>query len=93
MYKVEYYAYGDEIFLEITNTKAMKYMGFSCVSANSLHMYVDAYMTEEGILVYGLAVVYNQKPTVNVLVTSVDLPTAFMKRITSLKNWFVSAVI
>lgn len=93
VYKVEYYAYGDEIFLEITNTKAMKYMGFSCVSANSLHMYVDAYMTEEGILVYGLAVVYNQKPTVNVLVTSVDLPTAFMKRITSLKNWFVSAVI
>ncbi len=93
VYKVEYYAYGDEIFLEITNTKAMKYMGFSCVSAGALHMYVDAYLTEEGILVYGLAVVYNQKPSVNVLVTTVDLPTAFMKRITSLRNWFVQAVI
>lgn len=93
VYKIEYYAYGDEIFLEITNTKNMKYMGFSCVAANALHMYVDAVMTEEGILVYGLAVVYNQKPTVNVVVTSVDLPSAFMKRITSLKNWFTEAVI
>ncbi|MCR5760522.1 MAG: hypothetical protein K6F82_00745 [Sphaerochaetaceae bacterium] len=93
VYKIEYYAYGNEIFLEITNTKTMKYMGFSCVAANALHMYVDAVMTEEGVVVYGLAVVYNQKPTVNVLVTSVDLPSAFMKRLTSLKDWFIESVI
>ncbi|MCR4675679.1 MAG: hypothetical protein K5634_00410 [Sphaerochaetaceae bacterium] len=92
VYKLEYYAYNDEIFMEITNVKDIKYMGFTCVKANSLHMYIDATMTEEGILVYGLSVVYNQEPTVKVLFVTVDLPSAFLKRIESLGTWFIDSV-
>lgn len=92
IYCLNYHSSKDEIFLEITNTEKMKYMGISCVKEKDLHMYVDTVMTEEGIVVYGLAVCYNQKPQVNVLVTKVDLPSAFLKRVTSLKNWFVQLV-
>ena len=86
-YEVNYYCYNNEIFLEISNVNAMKYMGFKCLNANSLHLYLDALLTDEGVVVSGLAVVYNQKPQVKVLVVTVDLPSAFLKRIDSLKNW------
>jgi len=86
-YQVDYYCYNNEVFIEISNINAMKYMGFKCINANSLHLYLDALLTEEGVVVSGLAVVYNQKPQVNVLVVTVDLPSAFLKRIDSLKNW------
>lgn len=93
VYKIDYYCYGNEIFLEITNYKAMKYMGFKCVEKGNLHLYLDACLTEEGVIISGLAVVYNQKPEVNVLVTTVDLPTAFLKRVASLKDWFFTHIV
>jgi len=65
----------------------MRYMGFKVLEPNSLHLYLDALLTDEGVVVSGLAVIYNQKPQVKVLVVTVDLPSAFMKRIDSLKNW------
>ncbi len=92
VYSVEYYCYNNEIFLEITNYKAMKYMGFKCVEKGNLHLYLDACLTDEGIMISGLAVAYNQKPEVNVLITTVDLPTAFLKRVASLKNWFIDRI-
>ena len=87
LYKVDYYCYNNEIFLEISNVNAMRYMGFKVLEPNSLHLYLDALLTDEGVVVSGLAVIYNQKPQVKVLVVTVDLPSAFMKRIDSLKNW------
>lgn len=92
IYSVDYYCYNNEIFLEITNYKAMKYMGFKCVEKGNLHLYLDACLTDEGIMISGLAVAYNQKPEVNVLITTVDLPTAFLKRVASLKNWFIDRI-
>ena len=92
VYRIDYYCYNNEIFLEITNYKAMKYMGFKCVEKGNLHLYLDACLTDEGVIISGLAVVYNQKPEVNVLVTTVDLPTAFLKRVASLKDWFFAHI-
>lgn len=92
LYEVNYYCYNSEIFLEISNVNAMKYMGFKVLESNSLHLYLDALLTDEGVLVSGLAVIYNQKPQVKVLVVTVDLPSAFMKRIDSLKNWFCEKI-
>lgn len=92
VYRIDYYCYNNEIFLEITNYKAMKYLGFKCVEKGNLHLYLDACLTEEGVIISGLAVVYNQKPEVNVLVTTVDLPTAFLKRVASLKDWFFAHI-
>ena len=92
LYEVNYYCYNSEIFLEISNVNAMKYMGFKVLEPNSLHLYLDALLTEEGVMVSGLAVIYNQKPQVKVLVVTVDLPSAFMKRIDSLKNWFCEKI-
>ena len=86
-YEVNYYCYNNEVFIEISNVNAMKYMGFKCLGANSLHLYLDALLTDEGVVVSGLAVIYNQKPQVKVLLVTVDLPSAFLKRIDSLKNW------
>ena len=87
LYEVAYYCYNNEIFLEISNVNAMKYMGFKVLEPNSLHLYLDALLTDEGVAVSGLAVIYNQNPQVKVLFVTVDLPSAFMKRIDSLKNW------
>ena len=55
-------------------------------------MCVDAVMTKEGIALCALATVYGRDPVVKTPITDVDLPSAFMKRITSLKNWFVTEI-
>ena len=55
-------------------------------------MCVDAVMTKEGIALFALATVYGRDPVVKTPITEVDLPSAFMKRITSLKNWFVTEI-
>lgn len=91
-YKVDYYCYNNEIFLEISNVNAMKYMGFKVLESNSLHLYLDALLTDEGVVISGLAVVYNQAPQVKVLFVTVDLPSAFLKRIDSLKNWMCEKI-
>ena len=92
VYSLKYRITSNEVFLEINNVNAMKYMGFKCVSAGKLHLYVDAVLTEEGVIVSGLAFADNQKPHVNVLFTTVHLPSAFLKRVDSLKNWFCSKI-
>ena len=88
IYRMNYLCTEDEIFLEITNVNAMKYMGIKCVKAENLHLYLDACLSGDGVIISGLAVVYNQKPVVNALVTKVDLPSAFLKRVNSLATWF-----
>lgn len=92
LYKIDYICYGNEVFLEISNENALKYMGFKCLEAKSLHLYLEATLAEEGVIISGLAVAYNQAPQVKVLFITVDLPSAFMTRITSLKDWFIEKI-
>ena len=93
LYKVNYMCYRNEIFLEISNVNAMKYMGFKCLDADSLHLYLDATLADEGVIISGLSVIYNQEPQAKVLFVTVDLPSAFMKRICSLKDWFTEKIL
>ena len=62
------------------------------MSKGELNMCVDVVMTEEGIALFALATVYGRDPVVKTPITEVDLPSAFMKRITSLKNWFFEEI-
>ena len=79
-----------EIFVEIKNISTMKVFGiFTAVPKEKLTMSMGTYQCEDGILLSALATIEGRKPEVSVLGISVDLPSAFMRRIRALQNWFV----
>ena len=55
-------------------------------------MYLEVLETDEGFVLYTMAVVRDQEPEVNILFISVDLTSSFMRRITALKEWFTARV-
>lgn len=77
----------NEIFLEMTNVTALKFLGVTCLKEGQLHMYLDTYLTEDGILLNAMATVADRDPQVKVLFFTVDLPSSFLRRVTSLKDW------
>ena len=77
----------DEIFLEVTNVTALKFLGITCLEEGQLHMYLDTYLTEDGILLNAMATVVDRDPQVKVLFFTVDLPSSFLRRVTALKDW------
>ena len=92
-FEIEYACTDREIIMKITNRTAMKFMGVTCVAEGKLSMYIDAFCTEEGIVVSGLATVYDRKPTVNLLVYTVDIAESFKRRIMGLKDKFVENIM
>lgn len=78
----------DELFLDVTNFTTMKFAGFTCVKPHQLSMCMSAYQTEEGIVLFSMATIKDREPNVQVLFINVDLPSSFLKRVTSLRNWF-----
>lgn len=91
-YLIRYDISESEIFMTITNYSDLKFMFYKAMSKGELNMCVDVVMTKEGIALFALATVYGRDPVVKTPITEVDLPSAFMKRITSLKNWFVEEI-
>lgn len=91
-YTVNYEISGDEIFMTVTNVSKLKFLFFTAVDEGELDLSVDVLMTEEGIAVFGLATVRNADEYVKTPVTDVHLPSAFTRRITSLKDWFVEEI-
>ena len=91
-YLVNYDISESEIFMTITNYTDLKFMFYKAVSKGELNMCVDAVMTKEGIAVFALATVYDQESSIQTPFGSIHLPSAFMKRITSLKNWFIQKI-
>lgn len=91
-YLIDYDISESEIFMTITNYADLKFLFFKAVSKGELNMCVDAVMTKEGIAIFALATVYSQESSINTPVGSIHLPSAFMKRITSLKNWFIQEI-
>lgn len=87
IYKHDFTIDEDEIFLSLNNVTALKFMGFTCVKEGQLHMYLDTYLTEEGILLNAMAKISDRDPQVKVLFITVDLPSAFLRRVTALKEW------
>ncbi len=90
VYKHVFVTSESEIYLEVNNLTAMKFHSFKCLDEGQLMMYLDACLTDEGILLSGMSRVRDRKPEVKILFITVDLPSAFMRRVTALKNWFAA---
>ena len=86
---LDYRIQENEIFLRITNHTDMKFFGVTCVKKEKLSMYVDAFLTEEGVVISCLASVYDRKPTFTVLFYKIDVEDSFQRRITGMKDWFI----
>lgn len=91
-YTVNYDITDDEIFMTITNVSKLKFFFFTAVNEGELDLCVDVLMTKEGIAIFGLATVRDADEYVKTPVTDVHLPSAFTRRITSLKDWFVEEI-
>lgn len=83
----------DEIFLSVNNMTALKFMGFTCVKEQQLNMYLDTYLTDEGILLSAMATIADRDPQVKVLFITVDLPSSFLRRVTALKEWLSDRLV
>ena len=92
VYSVNYTIKDTDFLMDINNHSKMKYMGITCVDKGALNMYLEVIETEEGFVLYTMAVAKDREPEVKVLFITVDLPSAFMRRITALKNWLVQRV-
>lgn len=92
VYSLKYTIKDGDFLMNINNYTAMKYMGFTCVDKGILNMYLEVLETDEGFVLYTMAVVRDQEPEVNILFISVDLTSSFMRRITALKEWFTARV-
>ena len=92
VYKHTYTNSAKEIFLDVTNYSPMKYQGITCLKSGQLSLCMDTYQLEQGLLVYSMAVVTNRKPQIRILFLTVDLPSSFMRRVVSLRNWFKAQV-
>ncbi len=79
-----------EIFVEIKNISSMKVFGiFTAVPKEKLTIAMATYQLDDGLLLTALTTIADRKPEVSVLGITVDLPSAFKRRITALQNWFV----
>ena len=92
VYTIDYTIKDGDFLMEITNYTAMKYLGFTCVEEGALHMYLEVIETDEGFVLFTMAIAHDREPEVKVLFITVDLPSAFMRRITALKDWFTKRV-
>jgi hypothetical protein len=79
-----------EIFVAIKNISSMKVLGlFTAVKSGQLSMNMGTYQLDDGLLLFALTSVEGRDPVVSALGLSVDLPSAFRRRIVSLQNWLV----
>ncbi len=92
VYIISYEIYEDEIFVTFTNKDKLKFLFFTAVDSGELNMSVDVLMTEEGFALFGMATVFREDTRIKTPFVTVDLPSAFSKRIVSLKNWFVGEI-
>ncbi|NMA23696.1 MAG: hypothetical protein GX938_09365, partial [Spirochaetales bacterium] len=80
-----------EIFVEIQNISAMRVLGiFTAVKSGQLSINMGTYQLDEGLLLVALASVEGRDPQVSVLGLTVDLPSAFRRRIVALQGWLVN---
>ena len=91
-YTVNYDISENEIFMTITNVSKLKFLFFTAVEEGELDLCVDVLMTKEGIAIFGLATVRDADEYVETPVTDVHLPSAFTRRISSLKDWFIEEI-
>jgi hypothetical protein len=94
VYRHEYITNDDEIFLEVKNMETMRVFSiFAAVKSEQLAISMSTYQLEDGLVLYGIATIEDQKPVINILGYKVDLPSAFIRRVTALQNWFKEQIM
>lgn len=79
-----------EIFVTIENLSSMRVLGiFTALKSGQLSINMGTYQLEDGLLLYALTSVEGRDPVVSALGLSVDLPSAFRRRIVSLQSWLI----
>ena len=79
----------DEIFVEIKNISTMRVLGiFTAMRPEQLTIQMGTYQLTDGVLLVALTTVENRSPEVSIFGLTVDLPSAFRRRIVALQNWF-----
>ena len=91
-YKIKYDIKGNEIFMTITNLSKLKFLFYTAVKEEELNLCVDVLMTDEGIAIFGMATIMDAEEYIETPITDVHLPSAFTRRITSLKDWFIKEI-
>lgn len=91
-YTIDYDIDRDEIFVTITNVSKLKFLFYTAVNEGELNLCVDVLMTDEGIAIFGMATVMDAEEYIKTPITDVHLPSAFTRRITSLKDWFIKEI-
>ncbi len=91
-YVIDYDISRDEIFVTFTNYSKLDFLFYTAVDREELNMSVDVLMTEEGLALFALATVYRENTTIETPFVSVHLPSAFTKRIVSLRTWFTKEI-
>jgi len=90
IYQHDYETSDKEIFVKVTNLEKVKVFSvFTAVKKEQLAIAMDTYLLEDGILLTAMATIEGRKPEIKVLGVTVDLPSAFNRRITALGDWFV----
>ena len=74
--------------MTITNLSKLKFLFYTAVKEEELNLCVDVLMTDEGIAIFGMATIIDAEEYIETPITDVHLPSAFTRRITSLKDWF-----
>ena len=78
--------------MTITNLSKLKFLFYTAVEKEELNMSVDIVMLDEGIAIFGLSTIKDAEEYIKTPVTEVHLPSAFTRRITSLKDWFIEEI-
>ena len=74
------------------NSSELKFMGIGIVAPGKVSMSLDMILTDEGILISGLASVKDKTPKINLLVYTIDLEESIMNRVVAIKNWFFDMI-
>ena len=62
---------------------------FTAVKKEQLSIAMDTYLLDDGILLTAMATIEGRNPQIKVMGITIDLPSAFNRRITALGDWFV----
>ncbi|MCK9471612.1 MAG: hypothetical protein M0Q88_07665 [Bacilli bacterium] len=90
IYQHDYETSDKEIFVKVTNLEKVKVFSiFTAVKKEQLSIAMDTYLLDDGILLTAMATIEGRKPQIKVMGITVDLPSAFNRRITALGDWFV----
>jgi len=92
IYSVDYTIKDGDFLMDINNYTRMSYLVVTCVEKGALHMYLEIIETDEGFVLFTMALIRDREPEVRILFITVDLPSAFMRRITALKDWLTIQV-